>query len=706
MLKNTHHVIFSVQQYGVSLWKKIPLLRLLIAFVIGIIVQWNCPLPNAILWTLLPISTGILLVSLLLPVKQRYGLSWLFGCTASILFFSLGNFRLQCSDLRTANRGIANHYTGNEILCANILEPPVEKPRSLKCIANITLLSDMGTIKTKGKIIIYLRKDSNQPARYGQQLLFRKAIQPIKNTGNPGAFDYQRYCLSQSISHQVFLDSNEYILLPNKQTNRFDQFLFEARERIIQILRKNIPGEREAGLSEALLIGYKDELDPDLVQAYTNTGVVHVIAISGLHLGLIYSLLLLCCRPLKKNTRLKWLRLLIILSGLWLFSLLAGAQPSILRSAVMFTSLATGECLLRRSSMLNSLACSAFLLLCINPYWLWDAGFQLSYAAVLSIVLFMQPVYNWFYFKNKILDALWKLNAVTIAAQLLTIPICLYHFHQFPNYFLLTNIVAVPLSSVILVGEIILCAIAVVPQAANVMGQLLSAMIRVMNNYIEYIDHIPFAVWQGLYITTAQVYLLYIFIALASYSLQEKSKPAFKLCLIALLGFVILRSQSFRVAAQQHLLVVYNVPKKRAVDIFEGRKCLSYSDSSMANDKIQQRFHLQPCRTMHRAKAGSDATNVQHDLQRIIIGEKKIVIVNMSLPLQPVSEMYSPDLLILSKNAKLKLDQLQPTWRVQQVVFDGSASSYKVRRWKYECMTMNIPWHDVSTDGAFVMNLQ
>ena len=156
------------------------------------------------------------------------------------------------------------------------------------------------------------------------------------------------------------------------------------------------------GLAEALLIGYKDDLDKTLVQSYSNTGVVHVIAISGLHLGLIYWLLLMLFKPLQKR-KLKWLRPVFILTGLWLFSLLAGAQPSVLRSAVMFTCIVLGDSFARKSSIYNTLALSALLLLCINPYWLWDVGFQLSYAAVLSIVIFMQPIYNWFYIKNKVL---------------------------------------------------------------------------------------------------------------------------------------------------------------------------------------------------------------------------------------------------------------------------------------------------------------
>lgn len=170
------------------------------------------------------------------------------------------------------------------------------------------------------------------------------------------------------------------------------------------------------------------------------------------------------------------------------------------------------------------MAVSAFLLLCINPYGLWDVGFQLSYAAVLSIIIFMRPIYNWFYIKNKALDFIWKLNAVTLAAQILTIPLSIYHFHQFPLLFFLTNFLAVPLSSIILLGEILLCCISFIPAAAMLLGKALFWLIWVMNTYVEQVELIPGSLWDGLQISISQVVLLIVFTAGISYWLMEKQK--------------------------------------------------------------------------------------------------------------------------------------------------------------------------------------
>src|SRR5687768_6344957 len=150
----------------------------------------------------------------------------------------------------------------------------------------------------------------------------------------------------------------------------------------------------------------------------------------------------------------------------------------------MFSFLAAAEVLSRRTSIYNTLALSAFILLCYNPFWLWDVGFQLSYAAVISIVAFFRSVYNWFYCRNKLVDMVWKLNAVTISAQLLTLPVSVYHFHQVPTLFLFTNLVAVPLSSAILFGEIILCIVSFIEPVAKILGSLIQWLIWLMNSYI------------------------------------------------------------------------------------------------------------------------------------------------------------------------------------------------------------------------------
>jgi len=695
----------------IHVWKKAPFIRFLLPLIAGIVLQWNLQIPPGILWIVLVISSITTITFFLIPFFERYKLSALSGLAVTLLFIALGGLLSWYKNIQHDKNWFGKKYKYENALIVTLIENPVEKTKSYKANASVNyILENDSCIKTKGTIILYFKKDSTlSTLEYGSQLIITKPLQEIKNSGNPGGFDYKRYSLFKGITHQVYLKQDEFEILSTTNKNLVQQFLNKSRTKVLSILRKNIKGEKELGLAEALLIGYKDDLDKTLVQSYSNTGVVHVIAISGLHLGLIYWLLILLFKPLQKRKinpiAIGWLRPIFILTGLWLFSLLAGAQPSVLRSAVMFTCIVLGDSFARRSSIYNTLALSALLLLCTNPYWLWDVGFQLSYAAVLSIVIFMQPIYNLFYTKNKILDLILKLNAVTIAAQILTVPLSIYHFHQFPNYFLLTNFLAVPLSSLIVLGEILLCVVSFIPVIAIFIGKILSLLIWIMNSYIERIEILPFSLLDGLQISILQTILLFGVAAGFGFWLMEKSKAGLKYALAALFGFVVLRTISFIQADNRQQLIVYNVPQKRAIDLIDGRKYFFVGDSDLLADDFIRNFHIKPSRVLHRIEPAINFENYQQPENLIIYNSKKIMTLSETKYFSPLGEKIPVDLLLISGNPKLYFNKLAETFSIKQVVFDGSCPTWKINYWKKDCDSLHIPYHDVSEKGAFVMNL-
>ena len=691
----------------IHIWKKAPFIRFLIPLSAGIILQWYLQIQPTALWLLLTCSSIVTISFFFIPFFERYKLSIIIGFAVAGMFIATGGLLAWYQNIQHAGYWFGKNYKKENSLIVSLLEDPVEKTKTYKATASVDLvLRNDEFIKTKGTIILYFKKDSILSSlNYGSQLVIGKPLQEIKNSGNPGAFDYKRYALFQGITHQVYLKENEFEILPTTTKRFVNQFIKTSRSKVLSILRNNIKGEKELGLAEALLIGYKDDLDKTLVQSYSNTGVVHVIAISGLHLGLIYWVLTWFFKPLQKR-KLKWLRQIIILTGLWLFSLLAGAQPSVLRASVMFTCIVLGDSFERKSSIYNSLALSAFLLLCINPYWLWDVGFQLSYAAVLSIVIFMQPIYHWFYVRNKALDFIWKMNAVTLAAQILTIPIGIYHFHQFPANFLLTNFLAVPLSSFILLDEILLCIVSFVPPLAAFIGKIVSWLIWFMNSYIERIEKLPFSLWDGLQISIAQTILLLGVAAGFGFWLMEKSKTGFKYALVSLLGFVVLRTVSFIRADNRQQLIVYNVGQKQAIDFIDGRKYLFAADPELLADHFIQTFHLKPSRVLHRIAPAPGYDNYQHPENLLVYKNKKILLINETKHFSPLKHKIPVDLLLVSDNPKLYFDNLSETFLIKQVVFDGSSPAWKINYWKKDCDSLHIPFHDVSEKGAFVMNLR
>ena len=701
----------------IPLWKEAPFLRLFIPFSLGILLQWNFfPRIEWIVGVMFFLAAALLIQSFS-SILFRFRHTVITGLLVNGILITAGIMITHYNYLPNRPNWIGRHYKDSTVVIARLEEPLTEKARSYKAVASVRIiLKNNQSIPVNGRIILYFQKDSfavsdstnrssMQHLQYGSELLFSRSLQPIINTGNPGAFDYKQYAAFQDIYYQVFLTPVQWTPLPTNYANPFKKFLFSTREKIVALLQKNIEGGIESGLAEALLIGYKDDLDKELVQAYSNTGVVHVIAISGLHLGLIYWLLNLLLRPISKRKKAKWIKPLMIIAILWLFSLLAGGSPSVLRSAVMFTCIVLGESRERKISVYNSLAASAFLLLCYDPFWLWDAGFQLSYIAVLSIVVFSKPVYNLIYIPNKLVDHCWKLISVTIAAQILTTPISIYYFHQFPIVFLVTNLVAIPLSSIILLGEILLCAFSFFPELATGIGWIIQLLIKLLNHFIQYIDGLPFAVWSNLSISITQSLFLYGTIIGISCWLLQKNRRALMCALSGLFCFVILRTVSFSRAAEQRKIIIYNIPRHRAIDFINGRNYYFDGDSALLHDDFLQNFHLKASRVLHRINRSDSLPGLVNHHNFFIYGNTRILLVDKSLRPSTATQKLKTDIIIISGNPRLYIKDLLAVTECKQIVIDGSNPIWKLNQWKKDCDEAGIAFHSVSINGAFVMNL-
>jgi competence protein ComEC len=687
-------------------WQQAPFLRLVIPFIAGIAWGTYCNVALLIQWSLIIVAIAGLLLWKHIALFIKFQRPWVAGVFINLLLIMAGSLLTYYNNKAYNKNFIGKQLTDSSWYIITLQEPLSEKTNSFKTTATVAIVNNNAAIPTSGNIIVYFQKDSSTASlQYGNRLLLRQPLQLIKNAGNPGGFDYSKYCQYQGLYYQFFLKPGQYSLLQGTETNFKATSIYKIRKWVIEVIEENISGTKEAGLAEALLIGYKDDLDKNLVQAYSNTGVVHVIAISGLHLGLIYWLLQLLTIKLKSRKYTQWLQPLIIIFGLWGFSLLAGAGPSVIRSAVMFTCLVVGKLFNKNGSSLNALAAAAFLLLAYNPYWLWDVGFQLSFAAVLSIVIFYQPIYNWLLVQNKLLNFFWQLNALTLAAQVLTIPLSIYHFHQFPNLFLLTNLVAVPLSSAVLLAIIFLCAFSFIPVIASSTGKCISWLIQIMNGFIERMDSLSFARLDFLQINLWQLLFIYAFLAAIAYWLFYKSKPAFIIALCGLLVVTGLRTAFVIKSQQQEKIIVYNVPKQEAIDIIHGDKYLFRGDSSLLADDFLQNFHLKPSRINHRVAATPQLHQYQNLPNGFIFNNTTVVCLNNAcFPQQ--NHTIDAQLVILSKNTPFTLQQVCRQFGDATIVIDASNSYRQLNRWKTEATILGIKYYSVVDNGAFVMPLK
>lgn len=691
----------------VPYWKKIPALRLLLPVMGGICLQWYLPVPTALAWAGMATPVIILFIFRFAGDYHKFRLAHFSGFLFFLFFTCLGITITRLNDIRQHPRWLG-HFPGEGIFQVRILESPLPREKTWKATGELLLKTTTNKKPQllRGKLILYFPKtdmtDSMAAAiRPGSLLLLRQPPQPIPPPSNPGQFNFQRYCLFNGITHQAFLRDTSYLLITRTRPAPFRKWLEDVRNSIVGTLKRYIADPKAAGLAEALLIGYKNDLDKDLLQTYSDTGVVHIIAISGLHLGIIYWILRWLTRTLPQKGRGRWWRFLLILGSMWLFSLLAGAQPSVLRSAVMFSFILVAETIHRRSNIYNTLCCSAFFLLLVNPFWLWDLGFQLSYAAVLSLILYMQPVYRSWYIPQKWLDSIWQMCAVTLAAQVLTIPLCLYHFHQFPTYFLPANLVCVPLSSALLIGAILLVAISPVIVLAQWLGLLLQEGIRLMNFLVEWIVKLPGSTIRGFSLHELQMATCYLLLICFMAFICWKNKTAvkgflFSIILVMIIGYWQRQQHNSRAEWR-----VYHLGGYSSSDFIEGRRYLTIGEDTTGMDAGSYRFQLMGARSGLTRLA--DSSIICTSSSTICAGNKKILILDRPLrkPL-PVNA----DVLWLKKGSRLLSQKIAIAGKVNQIVADGSLPAWHTRVWKETAAKEGIAFHDVKTDGFFALRLR
>lgn len=614
------------------------------------------------------------------------------------------------SDIRNNKKWFGFIYDDSSLLVIKISEPLIGKERSWKAEGVIEyVINNNNKVHVTGKLIVYFSRDSvNSFLQYGDKILIKKKLQEIRNSGNPETFNYRRYAAFQNIHHTVFLKSSDYILLKEKDIDPFRKFIYSSREFIVTGLQKYLSKDQKIyGIAEALIIGIKQDLDKDLVQAYSNTGVVHIIAISGLHLGLIYFVLFWLLNRISFLNKMIFIKVTIVLGSLWLFAILTGSSASVLRSAVMFSFILVGNSYFKSSSIYNALTLSAFILLCYNPYFLWDVGFQLSYLAVIGIVWLQRPIYLLLFLKNKFADKIWNMAAVTIAAQVAAFPICIYYFHQFPVYFLFANLVAVPLSTVILFAEILLLFFSWFETGAFYAGKIISFLIYCMNKLIQYCSDLPYSVINEIYADILSTWLLYGGIVWMCSWLLYKNKLFLYFSMVSFVLFSFQYSYTRIKTSDQFSVIVYNVPRMQAIDIIRKNEYYFVGDSSLKKDKSLQNFHLAPFRINKQVKESLRLPMgiYQKDGLWNLAGIR-LLIIDRPVSYEIIKNKVKVDILVISKSPSIHISQIIAAIEPSLIVFDSSNSLWKIAEWKKECSSLLLRFHSVPDQGAYLFEIK
>lgn len=686
-------------------WKKAPFLRLALPLMAGVSQGQNQlfliqpGLAGIVSTILLFLSSAILLVIQSSIIPLRYRPVPLSGLLINCLLFSTGFLLFQHHKITHHHNWFGHHLNHTIAIAVSPDALPSPGKKSLRYQLSIHSYIDQNGMAdpAKGEIIAYLpagNQDLLQPGSI--YLIPTKNLKPITSTGNPGSFDYARFCQRKNIYHQAYLKPEDIRLLKNPTGFSLNRFLATGQSSALSAMRKSVPKPARA-LAMALLIGYRDEVDKDLLQAYTNTGVVHVIAVSGMHLGLIFLLLQhLLVFPENRFPITKWIKASIVLLITWWFSGIAGAAASIIRAAFMFSLMLVAKILRKPMDPIQSLSLGAFALLCYNPFWLWDAGFQLSFAALLSIVVFQPLITPWLQPKNKIAHAIWQLMAVTLAAQILTLPISIGQFHQAPVYFLFANLLAVPLSSLALVTAILQWIMSACLFPTNLAGQLTAILINWMNAFIRRIDRLPGTVLDQLEWSTTQTWLAYVIITCLTVWLLNKNNRSLLLTLLSLLFFAGSRLADHVTKSRQHILAVYHLPGKSAVEIVRGKDCTRLLTAfSTAKHPV-----LQAAARYFRVK------NIRY-------AATPLFRINQHTLALPENQQQAAGLLKTNPSFLLLTRQTRSikgfTGFIPKncvVIIDGSVYENKALQWEDELKIAGIKCHNTWTSGAFLGSLK
>jgi competence protein ComEC len=376
---------------------------------------------------------------------------------------------------------------------------------------------------------------TDETFREGEIVFCQGMLRKIENRGNPGEFDYQTWANRRQIYYSANIPKGACTPMGYHEPFILRQWVSKIRIWLDQsFVNQGIAGDQLAVLV-ALTTGDKATLDPELRSAFSTAGLMHVLAVSGLHIGIIYLILGWLVKPLTFYRYGKPLKIILVISFLWLYAFFTGMAPSVTRAVLMFSFLVIGEASGRKYASENALFASAFFLMLFNPNIIYEVGFQLSYLAVFGIFQFYKPIYDLFYFEQKIPDKIWSLLALSLAAQLATTPISLYYFNQFPTYFLLSNLLIVPLVGFIIQGTILFLVLGFFEPAANIVAWVVNHMLKGMTFYSEWVSQLPVSRISGIYIDMIVLWGLYALIPLVFGSFKTRSPRQLQLTSVSLL---------------------------------------------------------------------------------------------------------------------------------------------------------------------------
>lgn len=690
--------------------RKNPFVRILIPFVIGILVafQYNEFLFKYLFPFILVTIVVITIYIILIFLKSQLKLTDFFIHTTVFVFSIV---------LTLLNISPQKHAGKEQVIVGKVLQQPECKKNSM--LIRLRQVNIEKPLLFKPGIYVYTNKGSTEIEKIkpGNIIAFKGSLQEVRNNGNPDEFNYQVFMASVGYFYQTYVaDSKIKIVDKQESTFSVDRVGRNIRSYVMKSLDNYVQNKETHQLMTALVIGDRSEIDDERMQCYTNAGVVHVLAISGLHVGIIYLILNTLLRSLGRNSFLRVLRLMLVLLVIWSYALLTGFSPSVTRAATMFSFFAVGKLFQRDISIFNLIAASALFSLIVYPLLVFNLGFQLSYSAVSGIVYF-QPIFNkWFIPGNKIIEYIYNLITVTISAQLATAPIAIYYFNQFPTYFWLANMLVIPLVFLLVVISILFLCTSGIAFLSFFWVYILNLLAEGLNRWVSFINTLPHAVIQDLRLSLPEAILaLLVFWLLFSWLKNRKAIFAIlslvSVCLLLLTGIVEGIKNRYT-----EKFIIYSTRSELNIGLYSQEKNVLLTTSDAPDSAIRENVYYPKhwlsmgkiddvkVGALNKCKYTSNFSNKRkiEFTPFINLGNRKGFLIFGWGSEKTIDQCNTDELFIIVGENRYPP---QIPIHCNTIIVPSNVKPYFASRWIDYAKMYNIGYYDVNKQGAYVFNL-
>ncbi|WP_282072754.1 ComEC/Rec2 family competence protein [Polaribacter atrinae] len=614
-------------------------------------------------------------------------------CIAFVLFFFVGVSSVYLNDDRNYDSYYQHHLKDNFTVVLQIHK--ILKPGNYyqKYEATIIKVDDL---KTLGTVLLNVKNDSiSNPLKVDDRLFLKPILKELIPPLNPHQFNYKSYLAKQGIHHQIFIDENQFLRLNTKAKTVFG-LSATFRNLIQKGLEKYHFKPDELAVINALLLGQRQDISKELIVDYQRAGAIHILAVSGLHVGVILWILSFIFKPVERIKYGKFIKTVIIVSLLWMFAFIAGLSASVVRAVTMFTFLAIGLSFRRKNVVEFSFISSMLFLLLIKPMFLFDVGFQLSYLAVFGILWTQPKIYGIWKPKYKIVNFFWQLLTVSLAAQVGILPLSIYYFQQFPGLFLASNLVIIPFLGAILIGGILVIITAVLDVLPQFLADIYGVVISWMNGFVSWVSHQEEFLFKEISISFSSMLFWYVFLFLAvSFFLKKSSKGLIYFLISILFLQSVFLFESNENKSKKELIVFHKSRFSMIGKRVGGQLFIEHNLDIV-------RFENENSIKTYRITEGIDEVKKTNFKNFIQFSKKNILLID-SLGVYSVLGMKEP-IVVLQYSPKINLTRMIATIKPSQIIADGSNYKSDVILWEKTCLKHQIPFHYTGQNGAFIID--